>query len=269
MIKRLDEITIDPPSRYSTGFAKLDLLLGGGIAKSSTTLLGGTTGAGKSTMLIQISDFLAKHSKLKILYICGEENQDQVKMRAKRLNINSKQILISETIDVEQIMEMVAKHKPDLVITDSLQMLYTKTMRTAPGTPSQMRHALMTLCKMVKHLKISIIFIGHATKGGYIAGLQTIQHLVDVVLFLELDEQGNRSIIARKNRFGASGDSHPVFMGQNGLSDLQESLPENINSIDISLNNDQLNKLLKNHPIWSVLVRNSLHWLDKQAKEHL
>ena len=214
----LNEIIATPPERFSTGINYFDEILGGGFVEGSTIIMAGLPGAGKSSLLNQVSYKLAENS-LKVLYIAGEENKEQIKMRTERLGINSGLIFLCEDVEVEKIVEAVDFIQPQVLIIDSLQMLNSNTIKTAPGTPSQMRHGLMTLCKLSKDRKITTVFVGHSTKGGYIAGLQSFQHMVDTVLYLGINEDDTRFIKINKNRFGQTGLSQNLYMTKYGLFD--------------------------------------------------
>jgi len=217
--KTLSEIQTQPVTRYLTGLYGFDQLLGGGLVKGSTMLLAGQPGAGKSTMIIEIAFGLAKYEKKKVLYIAGEESMEQIKSRADRLAINSDLICLSENTEVENIIEVLKEVKPDVAIIDSLQMLHSPNVRAIAGSPSQIRSGLLTLNKYAKDNKITMIFIGHSTKGGYVAGLLTFQHAVDAVLYLGLNEDGSRFIKVNKNRFGQDQISQNLYMTAFGLSD--------------------------------------------------
>jgi DNA repair protein RadA/Sms len=214
----LNEISSIQPERYLTGLTYFDNILDGGLVASSTMIMAGTTGAGKSSLLTQVSYKLAENGR-RVLYIAGEENKEQIKMRADRLGVNSNLIFLYEEVEVEKVIEAMNTINPEVTIVDSLQMLYSKLLKPAPATPSQMKYGLMTLCKVAKDKKITVIFVGHATKGGYIAGLQTFQHMVDTVLYLGINEDDTRFIKVNKNRFGQTGLSRDLYMSKYGLFD--------------------------------------------------
>lgn len=201
-----------------TYIPSLDTVLGGGFVTGSSILFAGTTGSGKSTLLLQVANRIAKQNK-RVLYVAGEESKEQIKIRANRLSISNPTIMLLEDTQIETVIQNIQEQKPDMVMLDSLQMLYSPTVKTAAGTPSQMRHALFTFCDIAKKQHITIIFVGHATKGGYIAGLQTFQHMVDVVLYLALNEDNSRTLKANKNRFGSIEYTIPLYMNEYGLSE--------------------------------------------------
>jgi predicted ATP-dependent serine protease len=180
-------------------------------------LLAGLPGAGKSTLLIEVAYGLAKTKK--VLYVAGEESPEQIKSRADRLAINSESIYLLGDTEVENIVKSIEEIKPDVAIIDSLQMLHSSNIKAIPGSPSQIRSGLLALNKMAKNMGITIVFVGHSTKGGYVAGLMTFQHTVDAVLYLGLNEDGTRFIKVNKNRFGQDHISQTLYMTKWGLSD--------------------------------------------------
>jgi len=263
---KLSEISITPPPRYQTGIGGFDNILGGGLVEGSTILASGERGVGKSTLLLQISNHLANANKKKILYVAGEENKEQIKMRAERLEINSENIYFLEEPTVENVVRALWIFKPDIIIIDSLQMLYSKKLKTSVGSPTQMRNGLHTLCNIARKENITIIFIGHATKGGFIAGLQTLQHEVDVVLYLGFDDEKARYLEAKKNRFGEITERWRFSMDTGGLKDLPEDY-NNEEGTEIRLTPQIVNKMLKGHPVWTMLVNASLDFLQGEYKK--
>src|SRR3990167_1144966 len=216
----LNKIPPIPPQRFLSGYVGFDHLLGGGIVKGSALLIAGTPGSGKSTILMQLAFNWATLANQKVLYVAGEENRQQIKMRAVRLGIDSSKILLYENTEVEAVIEKEEELKPDIIIVDSLQTLYSKALKTQIGSPTQIRNGLFTLIGLAKSKQVTIIFIGHSTKGGYIGGLQTYQHMVDVVLYLDIDEvDHSRTLIAKKNRFGSIDFVWTLEMTENGLVD--------------------------------------------------
>jgi len=263
----LNEISPIPPERFSTGIYYFDNLLGGGIVAGSTMIVAGLPGSGKSTMFTQLSYQLAESAHKIVLYIAGEENKEQIKMRAERLAVNSGIIFLDEEVEIEKIIEAIDKVVPDVVIVDSMQMIYSNTLKPAPGSPSQMKYGLMTLCKIAKQRNIAIIFIGHATKGGYIAGLQTFQHMVDVVLFLGVNEDYTRFIKVNKNRFGESGISQNLYMSKYGLFDqcgIEKPFGEQTSNKETMLTESEVKKMTEGSLARPVILA-SVGWLKDQA----
>jgi DNA repair protein RadA/Sms len=272
----LNSIPATPPPTYPTGFVGFDKLLGEGLVKGSASLLAGVPGAGKSTLLIQLAFNLATLDNLKILYVAGEENKEQIKMRAQRLGIDSGKILLFEDTEVENVLAEQKKLLPDLIIIDSLQMLYSKLLKTATGAPTQIRNGLLTLTKMAKDTQTTIIFIGHSTKGGYVGGLQSFQHLVDTVLYLGIDEETHeRTIEAKKNRFGSIDFIWRLEMTQAGLIDPEHpTLFTTVNKStttgtstqkQVNLSEYQVAAILENHRMWKPVVQASLWFLKRQV----
>lgn len=263
----LNTISSIPPARLSTGYLGFDEVLGGGLVQGSTMILAGFPGAGKSSLLIQLSYQLANGFGKKVLYVNGEENKEQIKMRAVRFGIDSETILLNEDTEVENIIQTMSDVKPDVMIVDSLQMLYSNTLKHAPGTPTQMKNGLLSLCKAAKQMNITLIFIGHATKGGYIAGLQTFQHMVDVVLYLGIDDESKlRYLQAKKNRFGSIDYVWQLYMMAWGLTDDPKS---NLNymvpaSKTVTITNEEMLRLA-NKSFWGSFVTNLyMGWLKKE-----
>ena len=199
----LSEITADEEIRYQTGLTELDRVLGGGIVKGSLVLLSGDPGIGKSTILLQICQYIGRD--LDILYVSGEESAEQIKMRADRIGIGNDACMVySETL-LENIMAQLEEQRPDLVIIDSIQTIYTDLIESSAGSVSQIRECAATLLKYAKGSGTSIFIIGHITKEGAIAGPKILEHIVDVVLQFEGDNnQVYRILRGIKNRFGAT-----------------------------------------------------------------
>jgi len=264
----LTEISAIPPPRWSTNIVGFDKVLGGGIVKGSTMIVSGIPGAGKSTLLLQLASKLANQGK-KIIYASGEENDVQIKMRAERLGINSENIILFPSTEVEKIIHAKFAYSPDLIIVDSLQMLSSTQLHSAPGSPSQVRNGLLKINSMAKENNVCVIFVGQSTKGGFIAGLQSYQHTVDTVLYLGIDENNNRFLEAKKNRFGQVGEVWQVVMTNEGLVDSynQNSTTSSSDNYDIKLTQKQLDKILETHPLWNKIVRMSLYWLQKQQSK--
>lgn len=220
---------------------EFDRLLGGGIVSGSLTLIGGDPGIGKSTLLLQISHSLAKQG-LNVLYVCGEESVEQTVLRAQRLGIKSDKLyLLNETL-FSAIKMHVEQLKPDILIVDSIQILYKSEIPSAPGSVSQVRELATEFMHLSKGMGISTFLIGHVTKSGEIAGPRVLEHIVDTVLDFEGDRHhGYRILRAVKNRFGPTDDIALFQMDTRGLSEvenpsvvfLQERIKENAGSVII------------------------------------
>lgn len=212
---KIEEISESSDKRISLGISEVERVLGGGMVKGSLVLIGGEPGIGKSTLSLQIG--LAPNG-LKTLYVSGEESPQQIKMRANRLGVqNSECMIYSETL-LENIVSQIDHQKPDLVIIDSIQTIYTDMLDSTPGSVSQVRECASTLLKYAKNHAVSIILIGHITKDGAIAGPKVLEHIVDVVLQFEGDNNNIYRILRGiKNRFGATFEIGVFEMRSEGL----------------------------------------------------
>lgn len=214
---RIDEVQIDKIPRFPTGMAELDRLLGGGIMPGSLTLVGGDPGIGKSTLLLQASHAIARQG-LVVLYVCGEESVAQTSMRAKRINVSSENLLLLSETNFALIKNQIDQLTPDVVIVDSIQIIYKSEIASAPGSVSQVRETATELMHLAKGRGISIFLIGHVTKSGEIAGPRVLEHLVDTVLYFEGERQHNyRLMRVVKNRFGSSDEIAVFQMQERGL----------------------------------------------------
>ena len=217
---KINNIDISSEVRYQTGFKELDRVFGGGIVKGSITLLGGTPGIGKSTLLLQICNYLNKN--LKILYVSGEESKRQIKMRSSRLNINNENLFIMTETNVSLISEEIKFTKPDIVIIDSVQTMNNPESSSFPGSVSQVKECTNIFLKLSKMLDITIIMIGHVNKDGAIAGPKVLEHMVDAVLYFEGDNQNSYRILrAVKNRHGSTNEIGVFEMNNEGLREVE------------------------------------------------
>ncbi len=216
----MSDIDIMDETRYHTGLCELDRVFGGGIVKGSLVLIGGSPGIGKSTLLLQICDYLGE--KLRILYISGEESKRQIKMRAERLKTNSENLLIMTETDVELIAEEILSSKPDLVIIDSIQTMNHTELNSLPGSIAQVKECTNIFLKLSKMLEIPILLVGHVNKDGAIAGPKVLEHIVDVVLYFEGDSQTSYRILrAVKNRHGSTNEIGVFQMDNIGLKEVE------------------------------------------------
>jgi DNA repair protein RadA/Sms len=217
---RIKEVHKGEFRRIQTGFAEFDRLLGGGIVSGSLTLIGGDPGMGKSTLMLQISHALASQG-LTVLYICGEESVEQTSLRAERLRVDDDHLfLLNETL-FSHIKLQIEKLKPDILIVDSIQILYKSELPSAPGSVSQVREITTEFLHLSKGLGISTFLIGHVTKSGEIAGPKVLEHLVDTVLDFEGERhQGCRLLRCVKNRFGPSEEIAVFQMSSSGLKEV-------------------------------------------------
>ena len=207
-------------SRKTTHIGELDRVLGGGIAIGSVILIGGDPGIGKSTLLLQTLEKLSQSNK--VLYITGEESIQQVALRASRLGIvgNDNMRLMAE-IGLTQIIATIEKEKPDVVVIDSIQTMYTELLQSAPGSVAQVRECASILTRIAKQKHITIIMVGHVTKDGSIAGPRVLEHIVDAVLYFEGEQHSNfRMLRGVKNRFGAVNELGVFSMTDKGLKEI-------------------------------------------------
>lgn len=215
--QRLEEIKLD---RFDTDYEELNRVLGGGLARGSFVLLGGSPGIGKSTLLLQMAGGLAKH-KHKVLYISGEESVSQTGSRAHRLDIRSPLIEIGCESNLHTIMELALFKKPEVLVIDSIQTMFLPDLQAAPGSVSQVRECAGHLMGLAKQENITVILIGHVTKDGTIAGPKVLEHMVDCVLSFDGDASYNfRLLRALKNRFGAAHELGVFQMNSKGLEEV-------------------------------------------------
>ncbi len=203
-----------------TKINEFNRILGGGLTTGSVTLLGGQPGIGKSTLMLQVS---AKFPG-KVLYVSGEESIQQVKSRARRLKIDTKNIIISNSIDIDSIENLVLKEKPSLMIVDSIQTVYSKEVNSYPGTPAQIKETAMRIIDISKRTNIAAIITGHITKTGNIAGPKLLEHMVDVVIYFDNEDlSDNRILRVFKNRFGPTNEIGIFQMTADGLIEVDDT----------------------------------------------
>jgi len=203
--------------RYSSGDSELDIVLGGGIVKGSLTLIGGSPGVGKSTLLLKIAGNLAKEGK-KVLYVSGEESASQIKMRANRVDSNYPELYLLSEIRLDIIFKELEKHAFEVLIIDSIQTIYSEKISSSPGSVSQVREITFELMRFGKANNIAIFIIGHITKEGSIAGPRVLEHMVDTVLYFEGDSSRElRLLRGFKNRFGTTSEVGIFEMTKVGL----------------------------------------------------
>ena len=202
--------------RYHTGMSELDRVLGGGIVKGSLVLISGDPGIGKSTILLQICQYLGKD--LKVLYVSGEESGRQIKLRATRLGVTTPNLLVMTETDIQVVAEEIRSLKPDLVMIDSIQTMNFTDLNSSPGSVTQVRECTNAIMRCCKPLDIPAIIVGHVNKDGAIAGPKVLEHIVDAVLYFEGDRQMTYRILrAVKNRYGSTNEIGVFDMGENGL----------------------------------------------------
>lgn len=212
----LDEVDITEEVRFDTGMGELDRVLGGGAVVGSLVLVGGAPGIGKSTLLLQICRHMGENRR--VLYVTGEESERQLKMRAKRLDVDSPNLLVLSETNMDDILEAVDETKPDILIADSIQTLYSPDVQSTPGSVGQVKDCTMALMQLAKNSGITVFVIGHVNKEGAIAGPKVLEHMVDCVLYFEGDESASYRILrAAKNRFGSTNEIGVFEMAYSGL----------------------------------------------------
>jgi DNA repair protein RadA/Sms len=217
----ITEIEIDSVQRNSSYEPELDTVLGGGIVPGSLTLIGGSPGIGKSTLLLKIAGNLAQHQH-PVLYVSGEESPGQIKMRANRLDANQQSLFLLSEIKLENILEELGKTKYNLVVIDSIQTIYSDSISSAPGSVTQVREITFELMRWAKDTSTAVFIIGHITKEGSIAGPRVLEHMVDTVLYFEGDSGRELRILrAFKNRFGSTSEIGIFEMNSSGLTSAQ------------------------------------------------
>ena len=216
----ITDLETDEEIRFSTGMGELDRVLGGGAVKGSLVLVGGAPGIGKSTLLLQICQKLGENSK--VLYVSGEESTHQLKLRAKRLQVNNPNLYILSETCLGDVLESVNAEKPDVLIIDSIQTLYNENMDSPAGGVGQVKDCTMALMQMAKGQGITVFVIGHVNKEGSIAGPKVLEHMVDCVLYFEGDQHMSYRILrAAKNRFGATNEIGVFEMLNEGLKEVE------------------------------------------------
>jgi len=218
-VQSLTDVSPEQEARYPIGISELDRVLGGGVVQGSVILIGGDPGIGKSTILQQALAELGK--QLKPLYITGEESLQQVSMRAHRLGLKSEEIrLLSETC-IEKIIEIAQKEKPQVMVVDSIQTIFTELLQSAPGSVAQVRDSAAQLVRYAKQTGTVLFLVGHVTKEGALAGPRVLEHMVDTVLYFEGDSSSPYRVIrAVKNRFGAVNELGVFAMTEKGLREV-------------------------------------------------
>lgn len=217
---QIGSVDVDDEIRFHTGVNELDRVLGGGIVKGSLVLLGGDPGIGKSTLLLQICQYLGEN--LKILYVSGEESVRQIKLRANRLGVCSENLYLLANTDVETIANTIVANQPDVVMIDSIQTMSIAKINSSPGSIMQVRESTNAFLRIAKSEDIPIFIVGHVNKDGAIAGPKVLEHIVDAVLHFEGERnQSYRILRAVKNRFGSTNEIGVFEMVDVGLQEVE------------------------------------------------
>ena len=213
----ITQIQQDNVTRFSSFNDEFDLVLGGGIVPGSLTLIGGSPGVGKSTLLLKVAGSISKSGK-KVLYVSGEESAGQIKLRANRLDANHDDLFLLSEIKLEEIQDELLRQNYEVVIIDSIQTIYSSNLTSAPGSVSQVREITFELMRKAKESNIAMFIIGHITKDGSIAGPRVLEHMVDTVLYFEGEASRElRMLRGFKNRFGSTSEIGIFEMTAEGL----------------------------------------------------
>ncbi|HAC70100.1 MAG TPA: DNA repair protein RadA [Arcobacter skirrowii] len=213
----ITDIKQDDVERFSSFNYEFDLVLGGGVVPGSLTLIGGSPGVGKSTLLLKVAGSIAKSGK-KVLYVSGEESAGQIKLRANRLDANSENLFLLSEIKLEEIMDELLRENYEVCIIDSIQTIYSSLLNSSPGSVSQVREITFELMRKAKESNIAMFIIGHITKDGSIAGPRVLEHMVDTVLYFEGEASRElRMLRGFKNRFGSTSEIGIFEMTAEGL----------------------------------------------------
>ena len=214
--QRLCQVSSENEIRFSTGMGELDRVLGGGAVVGSLVLVGGAPGIGKSTLLLQICNSLCAGRR--VLYVSGEESEQQIKLRAQRVGVAPEELYILSETRMSDILESIDEIKPDILIADSIQTLYNELNESSPGSVSQVKDCTMALMQFSKNRGITVFVVGHINKDGAIAGPKVLEHMVDCVLYFEGDQNTSyRLLRAAKNRFGSTNEIGVFEMVDTGL----------------------------------------------------
>ncbi len=217
----LSEVTSISEERWLTGITEFDRVMGGGIVPGSVTLIGGDPGIGKSTLSLQVASGLCRTGH-KVLYVSGEESVEQAKLRSKRLNVQEpRSIYIVNQVNLNSILEYIQTMKPDVVVVDSIQVVYQPELSSSPGSVTQVRECAAILTTLIKAIGVALFIVGHVTKEGTLAGPRVLEHIVDTVLYFEGERYSiYRVLRTTKNRFGSTNEIGVFEMTSNGLAEV-------------------------------------------------
>ncbi len=218
-VQTLASINLEEQPRFSTSMGEFDRVLGGGMVPGSAVLIGGSPGAGKSTLLLQVMCQLSQH--MEALYVTGEESLQQVGMRAKRLGLPTDKLKMLAETNINEITAVAEQHKPKVIVIDSIQVMHSADVPSAPGSVSQVRECAAFLIQYAKQTGTSMFFVGHVTKDGNLAGPKVLEHMIDCFLMLDGDDNRYRTLRGHKNRFGAVNELGIFAMTETGLKEVK------------------------------------------------
>lgn len=218
-LRKLNDVECADYTRFSTGSSEFDRVLGGGAVPASIVLCGGDPGVGKSTLLLQTCDFVARNKD--VIYISAEESAHQIKMRAERLGCKGENLYVCAETDIDDICALLSAKKPFLAVVDSIQTVYAPYLNSAPGTVSQVRECASRLMRLAKEDGITVFTVGHVTKEGTLAGPKVLEHIVDTVTYFEGEKNSAfRVLRTTKNRFGSTNEIGVFEMEEKGMTDV-------------------------------------------------
>ena len=218
-VQTLASINLEEQPRFSTSMGEFDRVLGGGMVPGSAVLIGGSPGAGKSTLLLQVMCQLSQH--MEALYVTGEESLQQVGMRAKRLGLPTDKLKMLAETNINEITAVAEQHKPKVIVIDSIQVMHSADVPSAPGSVSQVRECAAFLIQYAKQTGTAMFFVGHVTKDGNLAGPKVLEHMIDCFLMLDGDDNRYRTVRGHKNRFGAVNELGIFAMTETGLKEVK------------------------------------------------
>lgn len=233
-VKRLIDVEYKDENRLDTGYEELNRVLGSGLVGGSLLLIGGEPGIGKSTLVLQVCDNIAK--KGKVLYVSGEESDMQVKLRADRLKVSNENLLFFGETNIEEIENQITKNCPILCVIDSIQTMYSDDISSGAGSVSQVREVTSRLMSIAKQSNVIVIVIGHVTKDGTIAGPRVLEHMVDVVLYIEGERfLSHRIVRGVKNRFGSTNEIGIFEMVEKGMIEVKNMSELFLSGADVAV----------------------------------
>jgi DNA repair protein RadA/Sms len=218
-VQTLASINLEEQPRFSTSMGEFDRVLGGGMVPGSAVLIGGSPGAGKSTLLLQVMCQLSQH--MEALYVTGEESLQQVGMRAKRLGLPTDKLKMLAETNINEITAVAEQHRPRVIVIDSIQVMHSADVPSAPGSVSQVRECAAFLIQYAKQTGTAMFFVGHVTKDGNLAGPKVLEHMIDCFLMLDGDDNRYRTLRGHKNRFGAVNELGIFAMTETGLKEVK------------------------------------------------